>query len=372
MRAILSIFLLLASFALFGQLSYKKGYIISINGDTIQGSIKEDVEEKLARSIDFKDQAGVIKTLSVGDIREFGFEGEGNFRQVSYIDPLDSLKRKTHFAKLLLEGTYKLFSFRRKDDLNFIVVNKDTSYLLYDDVRSEFGDIFEKGNYQSLLFFFSRECPKIASRAANVNFSEESLLSFFVSLEKCSGNTKDAVVHYSKSKAQKNIIVSAGGLAVDKRTEIAVQALGQYVIPSVNRKSSLLAGLVYLRSTHESTTTYTLVKDHSKYETQVFEIPLMFRYEILQRAVQPYIYGGAGPAFKKDKETTTRTSLITDDTEATGATESSDFGATVLVGGGINIRIVKDLFINLDYRYDLYSHLPVAGLACKIRLGNSK
>ena len=61
----------------------------------------------------------------------------------------------------MLEGTSWLFSFRRKDVLHFIVVNKDTSYLLYDDIKSEFGDIFEKGNYQSLLFFFARECPKI-------------------------------------------------------------------------------------------------------------------------------------------------------------------------------------------------------------------
>ncbi len=368
MRTILFIFLFLTSSILFGQVSFRTGYIIKNNGDTIHGYIKEDVEEKLAQSINFKDQANVTKVLTVQDIKEFGFEGEGTFRQVNYVDPLDSLKSKVHFAKFLLEGTYRLFSFRRKDDLNFIVVNKDTSYLLYDDIKSEF-QVFEKGNYQSMLYYFSRECPKVSSKAANCNFSEESLLSFFVSLAECSGNTNNMVVHYSKSKAQKNIILSAGGLAVDKRTEIAIQALGQYVMPSVNRKSSLLVGIVYLRSTHESTTTYTLVEDHIKYETQVFEIPMMFRYDVLQKLIQPYLYGGAGVAFRKDKETTTRMSLISPDAEATGTTEDSDFGATVLVGGGINIRIIKDLFINLDYRYDLYSHLPVAGLACKIRLG---
>jgi len=369
MRTILLSFLLPISCVLFGQPSFKKGYIITHNGDSAQGYIKEDVEEKLAQSIDFKDQAGAVKILSVGDIKGFGFEGDNNFRLVNYVDPLDSLKSKTHFAKLLLEGSYKLFSFRRRDNLNFIVVNKDTSYLLYDDMRSEFGDIFEKGNYQSLLFFFARECPRIGSKASTVNYSEESLLSFFLSLEKCNGNANNTVVHHSTSKAEKNIILSAGGFQWNKRTEIAVQALGQFVIPSVSRKSSLLAGIVYLRSTHQSTQTFTLVEDHSKYETQVFEIPVMFRYEILQKAIQPYIYGGAGAALRKDKETTTRISLISADTEATGTTESSEFGATVLVGAGINVRVVKNLFVNLDYRYDLYSHLPVAGLACRIKVG---
>jgi hypothetical protein len=72
MRTILLAFLLLSSCLIFSQPSYKKGYIINDNGDTIQGYIKEDVEEKLARSIDFKDQAGLTKMLSVGDIKEFG------------------------------------------------------------------------------------------------------------------------------------------------------------------------------------------------------------------------------------------------------------------------------------------------------------
>jgi len=371
MRTILLSILLLTSYFLFGQVSFKKGYIVNNNGDSIRGSIKEDVEEKLAQSINFKDQAGTVKILSVADIKGFGFEGDNNFRKINYVDPLDSLKRKTHFAKLLLEGSYQLFSFRRKDNLNFIVVSKDTSYLLFDDIKSEYGDIFEKGNYQSLLYFFARECPKTSSKAATVNFSEESVLSFFVLLEKCTGST-NTVVHYLTSKAQKNIILSAGGFQWDKRTEIAIQALGQFVMPSVNRKSSLLTGIVYLRSTHQSTQTFTLVEDHSKYETQVFEIPVMFRYDILQKAIQPYLYGGAGAALRKDKQTTTRISLISPSTEDIGTTESSDFEVTVLVGVGLNIRIVKDFFVNLYYRYDLYSHLPVIGLACKFRLGSNK
>ena len=372
MRTILLSFLLLISCIIFGQQSYKKGYIINNSGDTIRGYIKEDEEEKLAQSINFKDQGGAIKMLSVGDIKEFELEGEGNFRLVNYVDPLDSLKRKTHFAKFMLEGTYRLFSFRRKDVLYFIVVNKDTSYLLYEDIKSEFGDIFEKGNYQSLLFFFSRDCSKVSSNVASVNFSEEAILSFFVSFEKCNGNTKNTVVHYTKSKAQKNIILSVGGLQWDKRSDISVQALGQFVIPSVSTRASLLTGLAYLRSTHESTQTYTLSEIRNEYKTQIYEIPVLFRYDILQKRIQPYIYGGAGIAIKDEEETSIQTSLISSDTEYTHTTQDSKFGGTVIVGAGMYVRITKNFFINLDLRYDLVSHLPVVGLAYKMRLGANK
>ena len=368
MRTILFTFFLLSSSLLFSQTSFKKGYIINNNGDTIQGYIKEDVEEKLAKSINFKDQANVIKVLTVEDAREFGFEGEGTFRKVSYVDPLDSLKSKLHFAKFLLEGTYRLFSFRRKDDLNFIVVNKDTSYLLYDDIKSEY-QVFEKGNYQSMLAFFSRGCPKVSSTAANVNFSEEALLAFFVSLEKCNGNMNNTVVRYSKGKAQQNIILSAGGLQWDKRTDLSVQALGQFVLPSVNMKASLLTGLVYLNSSHESTRTYTLADVKDKYNTQIFEIPLLFRYDILQKLIRPYVYGGAGIAYRKEKHTTTQTLLGASSPEYASTHEESSFELTVIVGAGVYVRLTPDLFFNVDWRYDLDSHLPVVGLAYRIRLG---
>jgi hypothetical protein len=370
MRTILLSFLLLISYFLFGQQSYKKGYIINNSGDTIKGYIKEDLEEKLTQSINFKDQAGMIKMLSVGDIKEFELEGEGNFRLVNYVDPLDSLKRKIHFAKFMLEGTYRLFSFQRKDNLYFVVENKDTSYLLYDNIMTALGGLIDRGNYQSLLFFFSRECSKVSSTAANVNFSEEAILSFFVSLEKCNGNTKNTVVHYTKSKAQKNIILSAGGMQWDKRSDISVQALGQFVIPSVSTQASLLTGLAYLRSTHESTQTYTLSEIRIEYQTQIYEIPVLFRYDIFQKRIQPYIYGGAGIAIKNEERTFIQTSLVSSAVEYTRTTQDSKFGGTVIVGAGMCVRITKNFFLNLDWRYDLVSHLPVAGLAYKMRLGD--
>src|SRR5262249_28775124 len=147
----------------------------------------------------------------------------------------------------------QLFSFLRKENLYFIVVNKDTSYLLYDVIMTPLGGMIDRGNYQSMLFFFSRECPKVNSTTPSVNYSEEAILSFFVSLEKCNGNANNAVVHHSKSKAEKNIILSAGGLKANGRTELSIQALGQYVVPSVNRKLSLVTGIVYNRTTHTTT-----------------------------------------------------------------------------------------------------------------------
>jgi hypothetical protein len=200
-------------------------------------------------------------------------------------------------------------------------------------------------------------------KVGNVNFSEESILSFFVSLEKCNGNMNNAIVHYSKGKVQKNIILSAAGIQWDKRTDLSVQALGQFVLPSVNMKASLLTGLVYLRSSHESTRSYTLAEVKDKYNTQVFEIPLLFRYDLLQKLIQPYVYGGAGIAYKKEKQTTTQTLWNTSSPEYSNTQEKSSFTVTVIVGAGVYVRITKNLLFNVDWRYDLDSH-STGGGAC--------
>lgn len=63
-------------------------------------------------------------------------------------------------------------------------------------------------------------------------------------------------------------------------------------------------------------------------------------------------------------------SLISSSTENYSTAEDSKFEIIVVVG--LNVRIVKGFFINLDWRHELDSHLPVVGLACKMRLGSAK
>jgi len=56
-------------------------------------------------------------------------------------------------------------------------------------------------------------------------------------------------------------------------------------------------------------------------------------------------------------------SLISSSTENYSTTEDSKFEVAVVAGAGLNVRLVKGFFINLDRRHELDSHLPVVGLA---------
>jgi opacity protein-like surface antigen len=76
------------------------------------------------------------------------------------------------------------------------------------------------------------------------------------------------------------------------------------------------------------------------------------------------VYGGPGAVLKKEKDITTQTSFST---ETTNRLQKSAFGPTFIFALGVDIRITKNLFVDLNWRYDLEVHFPVAGLAIKIK-----
>jgi hypothetical protein len=359
MRTIILLLLFLISSRGFSQDEFKKGYIVNGNSDTIRGYIREDVVETFLQSITFREATGANRVLSIADIKAFGFDQGSVYRLISYVHPLEGTGKQTHFAKLLMTGAFEVFSFWKKDNLYFAVYTSDSSYLLYDDQTTQLGVVTEQGNYQNFLAFFARECPKVNAVAAKVNFNEQAMISYFTSLEKCNGTFNGTQISYSKPKTERYISVTAGGFALDKKSEIFAQALIQFTWPSFSKKTSLNTGLTYSRHSNETSNSYSLGEIKDELVTELYELPLIVRYNILSKRVRPYIYGGAAIGARREMETVSKVSSLETETFKTNHTS---FGATVLVGGGIEVWAWRNFVLNVDWHYDLISHLPVIGL----------
>ena len=358
MRHIFFPLLLLVSHYSFCQDVFTKGYIVA-GKDTVRGYIKQDLDERLAEGITFKNQAGISKVLTVSDINFFGFDDGFRFGVVSYVDPHEGSNKKIHFAKILMQGPYDLFSFRKRDDLYFVVRRSDSSYLLYDDERTTLGDVVEKGNFRNFLAFFGRECSKTNLDIANINFTEPGLVTFFKKLEACQRILNTATISYFKSKTERHILVMAGGFSVNQKSDLVVEALLQLALPSVNKKASINMGVAYLRNTKKSSSIYSFGDIQSKHVSEFYELPVLMRYDFLTKVIEPYLYIGPGVLLRKEQETTTKTTLSTPETVQSN---QHSFNPTLIVGGGISVLISKNLFIKVDWRYDLYSRLPLLGI----------
>ena len=118
-------------------------------------------------------------------------------------------------------------------------------------------------------------------------------------------------------------------------------------------------GVAYLRNTKKSSSTYSFGDIQSKHVSEFYELPVLMRYDFLTKVIEPYLYIGPGVLLRKEQESTTKTTLSTPETVQSN---QHSFNPTLIVGGGISVLILKNLFIKVDWRYDLYSRLPLLGI----------
>src|SRR5688572_22302063 len=358
MRFFLCMMLLTFSFSLFSQEDFKEGYIVKNNRDTIRGYLKNDFEEKLSKEIIFKTANGTEEIFGPGNIQSFGFNNAGVFRIVNYTDPMDNYNKKTHFAKLLFEGTNILFSFIRNETLFFVIkVQEDTTFLLYNDVTSASGQVLDKGNYRGQLFYFGRQCENVRSRAEQTQFNESAVLSYFVALEKCIGGA--TTIYYTKTESEMHFYLFTGGISLGDRYEITGQRIVRFILPSQSRKTSLNTGFVYLRNlSNDSYQDFFGSEVKFNHLTEIFEVPLTIQYNFLEKTLQPYVYGGIGIAYQRETPV-----------PGTSSFEGlqGNFGFTLIGGVGMEVQFSKKVYAKVDWRYDLLAHYPVIGIVYKIK-----
>jgi len=365
MRSTFLFTLVMISIIGFSQSNYQKGYIIKNNSDTLRGEIELENEEALLKKIEFKNPDGTAAGFSPGDIKEFGFEDKKRFRVVNYKDALENFNPTTHFAKLLFEGLYTVYSFRKKQKQYFVVTDKDSSYFLYDDVMTNMGEMIGEGNYRGHLLSFAQGCPAVQADVDHTSFTEKSFVSFFSSIDKCRGVLDHSNSYFVKPKWEVNGLLSAGMMSFSQKSDFYVQGLVQFVFPTVQRRASVNTGFAYLRKTEEKSKVYSLSEVRNKHVMELYEIPFLFRYDILTTRIQPYFFAGTGVVYRKDHDITTMTSQFSSDTRS--ETEESMFTPTFIVSAGVNIRVVGGFFVDLNWRYDLDFHLPTVGVTVKIK-----
>jgi hypothetical protein len=357
MRAAITCIFLCLFPSLFGQSVFESGYIVKINNDTIKGSIKHDIEEKLSTQISFQSSNGVIETHIPATIKAFGFTGGDQFRIVVYTDPTDNFISKNHFAKLLFDGINELYSFIRKDIHFFVAkIKEDTTFLMYDLIQNAIGQMIEQGNYQNQLFFIGRECDALRARAAKTNYNEPDMIKYFVALDKCLGNSNAEAVHYVKPKTITQVYVFAGGLPLGDKYQVMAQGMIKFIIPSQSRKTSLNIGIAYLKNkrTAEDSDYFGTVTEFDLV-TDIIEIPLLIQYDLLEGKVRPFVYGGPGVGYKRESAFTEPKS------------NDSGVGVTLIGGAGIEGYVAKKVFLKIDWRYDLLAHYPVVGIGIRLK-----
>jgi hypothetical protein len=346
--------LCLLHFKLIAQQDFDPGYIIKPNKDTIRGFIKIDLESDLTNSIHFKnDEGSTLKEYRAEDLSGFCIQKDV-YKSIRFMNTAEDSIMETAFVKQLVTGEYNLYAYG-KPDRKFYLLQKDTTlYFLYDGVNRNSGEIIQKGNYYNYLNLIAVPCEKLTNLVGRVGYNDQDMAVFISKVDNCE-TPGNATNYYQKPKTLVQPMIFAGGLPVSPTNQFSASFLLHITLPRLDKKTSVNMGVNYSNLTKESDARsdyfypYKLLTHY-----QIFSVPVTFQYNFTTSRIQPYFYAGLSGDYISKTTNTRNYSIPANDHE---------FGLSLVAGIGIQARIVSQLFIRADWRYEVILQYPAIGVA---------
>ena len=341
-------------FTLRAQQTFDPGYIVTLNRDTIRGSVLISSASEITQSVKFKNGGtGAMEVYHPAELGGFGM-GPDVYLSRRFINTAEEQVTDTAFLKQLVRGEYNLYAFATPVN-NYYLIEKDTTqYFLIKKPFSNGEEIDQKQYYYSYLNLMAISCEKLIPDVDRVGFNDKELSDFVMKLDNCDGSGH-ASNFYQKQKTQMDPVGFAGGWPVSSHSQFTLNFVLSFSLPRVDKKSSLNIGINYSSSTHPTADInnynqpYTLVTHYS-----IVSVPLTFQYNFTDSRVQPYLYGGFSFAFINN----------TSNSKSYWIPASRSYSGFYPVAGlGIQARVATGLYIKADWRYEVILQSPAIGIS---------
>jgi hypothetical protein len=228
------------------QVDYRPGYVVSSQGDTVQGSIDYRNWLHNPRAISFRPSAqGVEHTYKPLEIRAFGVAGDVYESAIVQIDvsptpvgelsesPEPQLQADTAFIRALISGEKSLYLYhttnqRGKNEQLYIRKDGQWELLIYkkyirkqtvDSQRNTQEFVTSNNRYIRQLASYLKECPTIQKKMGGLRYGGASLERLFHAYYQCT----TAAPAYEK-KTDKQLLefgVLAGGVQTSIKFKVA-------------------------------------------------------------------------------------------------------------------------------------------------------
>jgi hypothetical protein len=156
-RSITTITVLFFCFSAFSQITFVKGYMITMTGDTLKGEIKTNPKKEFDsfNKVFFKDASGVQKNYKPDKVKGYGFDNKHFIASKYEGEPM--------FYKILSTGQVMLFEMMYEmQNMNEIVYK--TEYYVAKKEDAEYSKLKE-GKYKKQLSELMKDNPEILANA---------------------------------------------------------------------------------------------------------------------------------------------------------------------------------------------------------------
>ena len=341
------------------QNDFGPGYLVKSNKDTLHGFLEISMEANMAKQAKFKQTLGAAaQTFSLQEAESFSVDQE-LYRKIIFNNLAnDQATLDSCFARQLVGGVYALYTYWAGERRFYLATKDSATFFLFNSTYTGTGDLVQQGNYSSRLLLFQQACAKLGSRYESVGYGQKEMADYFQALNNCI-KPGTSVSFYHKSKTKMEILAFVGGLPVGDQSQFTAEALLRFSSPRLSKNTFLNVGLHYAHvvtrasQLNSANLTYWITTKHD-----IYSLPITIQYNFATSWIRPYLYAGFS---------------ISDLHETDNGVQSStsgfqeNFGFTLVAGIGIEVRIVRRLFLRADYRYESLLQFPAIGIAYQFK-----
>lgn len=328
--------------------TFEEGSIVLNNGIVKKGFIKIESLAKMNTSVQIKESLAVKETEIVESVGIKSLETEN---YVVYQQFKIRINKNTDeiivLANLLLEGKASLYAFNYNGEIFYIVVNNQKDYVLQKDSFKSGDKKVIRNNYIGTL---NLATEGFSGANSSLSFDNNSFVKTITAYNKSQNSETKLIININKSKS---FLLAYAGVGIPSNTEKEFFAQGIYRVfmPSISDGLSLNTGFNYFNYEY-SNPIYD--RQNLSFTANIYTIPGQLQYNILNKAVRPYIFGGLSLLYIDAKD------VNGDDVIEKGL--QSSFGINYNYGAGIEASVYKGIMLKAEYRHEALRHLFLCGI----------
>ena len=357
------VFFLLATYSGNAQSNeYLKGYIITINQDTIEGYIKDEKRTAISQSFYFKKQKSQLaEKKTTSEVKGFFMAASFHFEAIDFEINGSTEKR---FLRKLVDGATKLYQYYDESAYDYVVVKQSGKSLQItkkDTIINR--KIIVDSKYLGQLKNFFRDCPTVPS-VKSLKWNKKSLVKFVTDYDSCV-NPDQAVANLSKGRRLKIKVGAQVGIRFlnadisgiqggEKAYEddIRVFQFGGLVSLAYFDRLTLQVGATYNTYDTEGLVEFTIGTFSLMRNIKNIEIPINVKYNLFtNKKLVPYVIAGVRPGiFLSGEEIEIETRVGVPTTNSFDLDYDHVFG--INLGIGLSYKITESLEGQLEFGYD--------------------
>jgi len=337
------VFFLLATYSGNAQSNeYLKGYIITINQDTIEGYIKDEKRTAISQSFYFKKQKSQLaEKKTTSEVKGFFMAASFHFEAIDFEINGSTEKR---FLRKLVDGATKLYQYYDESAYDYVVVKQSGKSLQItkkDTIINR--KIIVDSKYLGQLKNFFRDCPTVPS-VKSLKWNKKSL-----------SKGRRLKVKIGAQVGIRFLNADISGIQGGERAyedDIRVFQFGGLVSLAYFDRLTLQVGATYNTYDTEGFVEFTIGTFSLMRNIKNIEIPINVKYNLFtKKKLVPYVIAGVRPGiFLSGEEIEIETRVGVPTTNSFDLDYDHVFG--INLGIGLSYKITESLEGQLEFGYE--------------------